>query len=291
MRSGSWVFVGALVRLFSVHAASIPFLVCELKVVKPFKRGFTCGDPSITYPYLSNEVISDKLLIIALGECHRARFRSVSSKSFVRNLYVSCLYKELGSFLFGCCVCQSLTNMAKLSIGRLRPHFLHVCGVTYASLNCTPGTYVPKVNCANPDHRLSFFSGHASFALYSMLYLAFYLQARLTWRGARLLRPLLQFFLVLLAVYTGLTRISDYRHHPSDVLTGYVQGALTAYWVVSIPHRPCLVHRSRYMQTPLYNHLGHLHSVDIFREMADCYTGNCATISVEEAPHHCVKYF
>lgn len=63
----------------------------------------------------------------------------------------------------------------------------------------------------------------------------FYLQARLTWRGARLLRPALQFFLVLLAVYTGLTRISDYRHHPSDVLTGYIQGAFTAYWVVSIP--------------------------------------------------------
>lgn len=63
----------------------------------------------------------------------------------------------------------------------------------------------------------------------------FYLQARLTWCGARLLRPALQFFLVLLAVYTGLTRISDYRHHPSDVLTGYIQGALTAYWVVSKP--------------------------------------------------------
>lgn len=46
-----------------------------------------------------------------------------------------------------------------------------------------------------------------------------------------MLRPLLQFFLVSLAVYTGLTRISDYRHHPSDVVTGYVQGALTAYWV------------------------------------------------------------
>ncbi|KAK5602244.1 Phospholipid phosphatase 3 [Crenichthys baileyi] len=67
--------------------------------------------------------------------------------------------------------------------------------------------------------------------MYALLYLAFYLQARLTWRGARLLRPLLQSFLVLLAVYTGLTRISDYRHHPSDVLTGYTQGALTAYWV------------------------------------------------------------
>ncbi|XP_012722467.2 phospholipid phosphatase 3 [Fundulus heteroclitus] len=233
--------------LLCLFLASIPFFACELKAVSPYKRGFICGDPSITYPYLPNEAISDELLIaggiiitglaIALGECYRVRFQSVSSKSFVRNLYVSCLYKELGSFLFGCCIGQSLTNMAKLSVGRLRPHFLSACGVTYASLNCTPGTYVATVTCPNADPQLeeearkSFFSGHASFAMYTLLYLAFYLQARLTWRGARLLRPLLQFFLVLLAVYTGLTRISDYRHHPSDVLTGYIQGALTAYWV------------------------------------------------------------
>ncbi|XP_037621835.1 phospholipid phosphatase 3-like isoform X1 [Sebastes umbrosus] len=233
--------------LLCLFLASIPFFACELKAVSPYRRGFMCGDPSITYPYLHREAIPDELLItggiiitgltIALGECYRVRFRGVSSKAFVRNLYVSSLYKELGCFLFGCCVGQSLTNMAKLSVGRLRPHFLSVCGVTYASLNCTPGTYVATVNCRQPDHRLeeearkSFFSGHASFAMYTMLYLAFYLQARLTWRGARLLRPALQFFLVLLAVYTGLTRISDYRHHPSDVLTGYIQGALTAYWV------------------------------------------------------------
>ncbi|XP_075903931.1 phospholipid phosphatase 3-like [Nelusetta ayraudi] len=233
--------------LLCLLLASIPFFACELKAISPYRRGFMCGDPSITYPYLPREAISDELLIaggiiitgltIALGECYRVRFRGVSSKAFVRNCYVSCLYKELGCFLFGCCVGQSLTNVAKLSVGRLRPHFLSVCGVSYASLNCTPGTYVAAVNCRQRDHRLeeearkSFFSGHASFAMYTMLYLAFYLQARLTWRGARLLRPALQFFLVLLAVYTGLTRISDYRHHPSDVLAGYVQGALTAYWV------------------------------------------------------------
>uniref|UniRef100_A0AAZ3S008 Phosphatidic acid phosphatase type 2/haloperoxidase domain-containing protein n=1 Tax=Oncorhynchus tshawytscha TaxID=74940 RepID=A0AAZ3S008_ONCTS len=208
----------------------------------PILRGFFCGDPSIMYPYLHREAIPDQLLItggiIITGlTCYRVHYRGVSSKAFVRNLYVSCLYKELGSFLFGCCVGQSLTNMAKLSVGRLRPHFLSVCGVSYASLNCTPGTYVSTVTCRQTDHRLeeearkSFFSGHASFAMYTMLYLAFYLQARWCWRGARLLRPLVQFFLVLLAVYTGLTRISDYRHHPSDVITGYIQGALTAYWV------------------------------------------------------------
>ncbi|XP_037326866.1 phospholipid phosphatase 3-like isoform X2 [Pungitius pungitius] len=203
--------------LFCLCLASIPFFACELKAMSPYRRGFMCGDPSIAYPYVQREAIPDELLIAG-------------------GVIITGL-TELGCFLFGSCVGQSLTNMAKLSVGRLRPHFLSVCGVTYASLNCTPGTYVAKVTCREPDHRLeeearkSFFSGHASFAMYTMLYLAFYLQARLTWRGARLLRPALQFFLVLLAVYTGLTRISDHRHHPSDVLTGYIQGALTAYWV------------------------------------------------------------
>lgn len=73
---------------------------------------------------------------------------------------------------------------------------------------------------------------------YIHVFLQFYLQARLSWRGARLLRPLIQFLLVMIAVYTGLTRISDYRHHPTDVLTGFIQGGLTAYWVVrSKSHR------------------------------------------------------
>lgn len=225
--------------------ASIPFFACELKAVKPYMRGFFCGDTSITYPYIKSEAISDVILItggiiitgltIAVGECYRVRFRAVHSRAFVRNLYVSCLYKELGSFLFGCCVGQSLTNMAKLSVGRLRPHFLSACNVTYESLKCIPGTYISNDVCERSkivdEARKSFFSGHASFAMYTMLYLAFYLQARLSWRGARLLRPLLQFMLVMLAVYTGLTRISDYRHHPSDVLTGFLQGGLTAYWV------------------------------------------------------------
>ncbi|KAL2086359.1 hypothetical protein ACEWY4_017418 [Coilia grayii] len=231
--------------LFCLFVASLPFLACELKVVYPYQQGFFCGDPSISYPLLQRELIPDGLLVaggilitgltIAVGECYRVRFRGVPSRAFVRNLYVSCLYKELGSFLFGCAVSQSLTNVAKLSVGRLRPHFLQACGVTYGALNCTLGTYVTKVTCKDPqleeEARKSFFSGHASFAMYTMLYLALYLQARWCWRGARLLRPLLQAGLLTLALYTGLSRISDYRHHPTDVLTGLLQGALTAYWV------------------------------------------------------------
>uniref|UniRef100_A0A8C9TXT8 Phosphatidic acid phosphatase type 2/haloperoxidase domain-containing protein n=1 Tax=Scleropages formosus TaxID=113540 RepID=A0A8C9TXT8_SCLFO len=173
--------------LMCLFVVSIPFFACELKAVTPYHRGFFCGDPSITYPHLKTESIPDSLLIgggiaitglaIALGECYRVRFCDVYSRAFVRNLYVSSLYKELGSFLFGCCVGQSLTNIAKLSVGRLRPHFLSLCNVTYASLNCMLGTYVPSVVCRLTDPReveearKSFFSGHASFAMYTMLYL------------------------------------------------------------------------------------------------------------------------
>lgn len=61
----------------------------------------------------------------------------------------------------------------------------------------------------------------------------FYLQSRFTWQGARLLRPLTQFTLIMMSFYTGLSRVSDHKHHPTDVLAGFIQGALVAYCVVS----------------------------------------------------------
>lgn len=72
-----------------------------------------------------------------------------------------------------------------------------------------------------------------SFLLLVCFLLQFYLQSRFTWRGARLLRPLVQFTLLMMAFYTGLSRVSDHKHHPTDVLAGFVQGALVAYCIVS----------------------------------------------------------
>uniref|UniRef100_A0A8C0G8R7 Phosphatidic acid phosphatase type 2/haloperoxidase domain-containing protein n=1 Tax=Chelonoidis abingdonii TaxID=106734 RepID=A0A8C0G8R7_CHEAB len=231
-----------------MSGSSIPFLVCEVGLVPPMHRGFYCNDSSIRYPLKRAETVSDTVLIslgilitsvsIALGESYRIHSLHLGSRSFIPNPYVAVLYKEIGAFLFGCTVGQSLTNMAKITVGRLRPHFLAVCRPDLALLNCSRG-YVEEYACTvgpsqEKEARKSFYSGHASFAMYSMTYLVFYLQARLTWRGARLLRPLLQFVLLLLALYTGLTRISDYWHHPSDVAVGFLQGALIAYWVVSV---------------------------------------------------------
>nr|XP_056706564.1 phospholipid phosphatase 3-like [Euleptes europaea] len=226
-------------------AASIPFFLCEVSLVSPVRRGFFCNDSSISYPLRRAETVSDSVLIsvgilvtslaITLGESYRVHNFPHVSHSVVRNPYVVALYKEIGAFLFGCTVGQSLTNMAKMAVGRLRPHFLAACRPNLTHINCSAG-YVEHYSCTGglseeKEARKSFYSGHASFAMYSMMYLVFYLQARFTWRGARLLRPLVQFVLLMLAMYTGLTRISDYRHHPSDVAVGLLQGALVAYWV------------------------------------------------------------
>ncbi|XP_063795366.1 phospholipid phosphatase 3 isoform X4 [Pseudophryne corroboree] len=215
-------------------------------LILPYQRGFFCSDESIRYEYQKSTISIPLLLTlgvlvtlvsIILGEFFRIYYLKAKSHSFIRNPYVSALYKQVGCFLFGCAISQSFTDIAKVSIGRLRPHFLDICDPDFTRLNCTVGNYIEEYTCRGPpskvtEARKSFFSGHASFSMYTMLYLVFYLQSRFTWRGARLLRPLLQFTLLMMAFYTGLSRVSDHKHHPTDVLAGFAQGALVAYCIV-----------------------------------------------------------
>lgn len=52
-------------------------------------------------------------------------------------------------------------------------------------------------------------------------------------KWTRLVRPTIQFFLVAFSLYVGYTRVSDYKHHWSDVVVGLLQGALIAVLIVS----------------------------------------------------------
>ncbi|XP_078074767.1 phospholipid phosphatase 3 isoform X2 [Mustelus asterias] len=230
--------------LFCLLLVILPAAVINVAGISPYQRGFYCDDDSIKYSY-KKSVVPNLLLLavgtllpiacIISGECYRIHYMKERSKSFIRNPYVAALYKQVGCFIFGCAISQSFTDIAKVSVGRLRPHFLDVCNPNVSTINCSLG-YIVDFECRGNESKVqearkSFFSGHASFSLYTMLYLAFYLQARFTWKGGRLLRPLLQFTLVMMAFYTGLSRVSDHKHHPTDVLAGFVQGALVAYFI------------------------------------------------------------
>uniref|UniRef100_A0A3P9HAD6 Phospholipid phosphatase 3 n=1 Tax=Oryzias latipes TaxID=8090 RepID=A0A3P9HAD6_ORYLA len=174
--------------IFCLLLASLPFLIIETSTIKPYQRGFYCSDESIRYPQKEGDTISDAVLCgagilivsfsIIIGECFRIHQLHEGTKSFVGNPYVAALYKQIGVFLFGCAVSQSFTDIAKVSVGRMRPHFLDVCRPDFSTINCSVG-YITNYTCTGRDSevqeaRKSFFSGHASFSLYTMLYLAVY---------------------------------------------------------------------------------------------------------------------
>ncbi|XP_051269353.1 phospholipid phosphatase 1 isoform X2 [Dicentrarchus labrax] len=261
-----------LLDLACLILAGLPFVILNVQQ-SPFRRGFFCNDDSIKYPYkedtityqlLGGVMIPITILTMVFGECLSVYLKRIKSKSSFGS-YVSCVYKAVGTFLFGAAMSQSLTDIAKYSIGRLRPHFLDVCRPDWKLINCSVGNYIEEFTCTGDatkvnEGRLSFYSGHSSFSMYCMLFLALYLQARLQAEWARLLRPTIQFFLIAATVFTGLSRVSDYKHHWSDVLTGLLQGALMAILVVFFvsdffkphvePHKDADIPHTTLQETP-----------------------------------------
>ncbi|XP_068607871.1 phospholipid phosphatase 2-like [Brachionichthys hirsutus] len=227
-----------VVDVLCVFVAALPSAILTL-MFTPYQRGIYCDDQSIRYPYRRDTIshgtmaavtITCSIVIITTGEAYLVHTKRLHSNSQF-NQYLSALYKVVGTFLFGAAVSQSLTDLAKFTIGRPRPNFLAVC----APVSCNG--YMLQINCTGSPHnvtesRLSFYSGHSSFGMYCMLFLSLYIQARMQGKWTRLVRPTIQFFLVAFAVYVGFTRVSDYKHHFGDVLMGMLQGALIAVLTV-----------------------------------------------------------
>uniref|UniRef100_A0A8C6QIP0 Phospholipid phosphatase 2 n=1 Tax=Nannospalax galili TaxID=1026970 RepID=A0A8C6QIP0_NANGA len=234
-----WVFV--LLDVLCVLVASLPFAILTL-VNSPYKRGFYCTDDSIQYPYRPDTIthglmagitITATVILVTAGEAYLVHTERLYSRSDFNN-YVAAVYKVLGTFLFGAAVSQSLTDLAKYMIGRLRPSFLAVCDPDWSRVNCSG--YVQLEVCR----------GSPANVTEASVYLL-HGDPLLRWKWARLLRPTVQFFLVAFALYVGYTRVSDHKHHWSDVLVGLLQGALVASLTVryvsdffkSRPPMPC----------------------------------------------------
>jgi len=175
-----------------------------------------------------------------------------------RTPWIACeLYRHFGYFTLGALTTLLFTELSKYSIGRLRPHFLTLCKPNLSPELCEDpvGSGYQRFVTESEDEicqglingdvtkkqlheaRLSFLSGHSSFSFYCGMFLIVYLQARLsnfprhqsTWvsiiyRTLKVLRPFIQFAMIILSFWISLTRISDYFHHPMDVLTGAVVG-------------------------------------------------------------------
>lgn len=65
-----------------------------------------------------------------------------------------------------------------------------------------------------------------------MVFLALFMQARVSISSSLFMKPLLQLVPITLALLCGLSRVSDYKHHWSDVLAGFLLGTLLAFLFV-----------------------------------------------------------
>lgn len=231
-------------------------LICGLVVcmmgsrlfLDPFQRGFFCGDETLMFPYKDDTVTTPTLRLVGLllpaviflvcewallrKEHDDQRCLGVRVPAWVRGFYCT-----LASFCLGYCFVELTTDIAKITIGRPRPHFLDVC---QPSVDCASPEWQRRYigsteyTCTGPlthrfrDMRMSFLSGHSSVSAYAMVYLALYLEKRMVWRTTRFLRHTLQFAALMLSWFTALSRVSDFKHHWSDVLAGYSLGLCVA---------------------------------------------------------------
>ena len=223
------------------------------------KRGFFCDDNSIRFPYKSQAAVPSwglllgclliPMVAIVLGnayekyyakrtDCKRANLcgRSGVPPCAVRTGY------HLRWFLIGAALTWFLTGLVKTLSGRLRPHFLAVCRPDFGTLNCTDSLgypiYVTDFECEENDltivneARRSFPSGHASLSTFTFVFLALYVASMRALYHRSALKLFAMVFFFILALMTSFSRISDNRHHPTDVVAGMVLGAGVAVTTV-----------------------------------------------------------
>lgn len=70
--------------------------------------------------------------------------------------------------------------------------------------------------------------------MYTMLFLIFYLEARLVTVETRMIKSMIQIIAFIAAFYTSLSRIPDYAHRFSDVIGGALVGIAVALLIVFV---------------------------------------------------------
>ncbi|XP_002156341.3 phospholipid phosphatase 1 [Hydra vulgaris] len=263
-RTANWLVIISLSVIFYIFG----------KVLPSFKQGFFCDDETIKKPYVSQETIPFSVLllistglivfVVCLTDCinfiywkkKNAICEDVIETTlccFKISNWISRLIKRLWLILCGALIVNIITNIGKVMVGRLRPHFLTVCQPDYSKFNCSSG-YITSDVCTGDikkviEARKSFPSGHTSYAIFVAVLLSLYIEYVVVTSQIYLLKPFAQLTLICLGLACSFTRISDYFHHWSDVLAGLIIGTLLAYYTIfylmNLPHEEKMVRNAR----------------------------------------------
>ena len=138
-----------------------------------------------------------------------------------------------------------------------RPNFFALCNPDMTSIDCgnlTHPQYVMDYTCQGPQEHIqssafsnapweskkvhmSFVSGHSSMAWQSATFCVLYIQSRNLFKNSSnrsvLIIPLVQLIIIILAYFTALTRVTDYWHHPGDVIGKTFEQIICKIFVLS----------------------------------------------------------
>ncbi|XP_062259618.1 phospholipid phosphatase-related protein type 4 [Platichthys flesus] len=230
-------------------------------IFQPVHSGYSCNDRSLSLPYIlpKQEVCPLPLLFslafaaptatLLLGEailyCYLSRKSSatqteanINAAGCNFNSYIRRAVRFIGVHIFGLCVTALITDILQLSTGQHTPYWLDVCkpNLTHINMSTCDEAFILEDICSGQDiglinaGRKSFPSQHATLAAFAAVYISMYFNTVLT-DSAKLLKPLLVFSSVMLAILAGLTRITQFRNHPVDVYCGWLLGSAIAVYL------------------------------------------------------------
>lgn len=233
---------------------TIAFLIAislVLEVVEPFHRVFSLEDLDLYHPFSTQETVPIYLLLLLLLIVPTATIVLMSYLKLTDwRSYLLLVHTSLVAFLLSVVFTGFFTNFGKVFVGRPRPDFLARCKPSPD----TPTTgYVTSSVCTTNDSRVlsdgfrSFPSGHSSIAFASFNFLAIWLAGQFSVfssivgpvkRGLSL-KAMISSLPIVLASYVAISRLEDYRHRGSDVLSGIILG-ISVSWIVYRMYFPSL---------------------------------------------------
>ena len=180
-------------------------------------------DPRFNYPHYNSGITETQNLIVVLAvplviyTLLYILLKVGVNLKYLKNFdFLLVIIGHVGSIV----VSNIFANILKLQVGRPRPDFFTVLGSDATSEIICPDDFDKK---AFNEEFKSFPSGHSASAMSGTLFLILFLS-----KAIRSKQFWVKFLILLLFIYpymVGSTRITQYRHHPDDVIMGLFVGS------------------------------------------------------------------
>lgn len=220
-----WVLVIILLTYF--------FAVAEK--AKPFSREFVAGDSRISHPFAEQERVTDQWLYVLAVYLPMVVTIIVCwlTKTWDKYTKLHRTQVALVSLLLSAATTGVITDILKCWIANPRPDFLSRCG---GSSKMSKGKLYTMEACTAKLGELYLYdgmkstpSGHSSLLFCGLGWLVLFLwghYSALTTGKPAYMKYAFALGPMMLALYVGLSRVQDYRHHNFDIMLGGIIGGM-----------------------------------------------------------------